>query len=61
LKEIADELEVISVEDDDLSSYDDALAECLFTMWNSTPIKHILKRANELGLANVNVSLDSLE
>ena len=60
LQEIADELEVVSPEDDDADTYDDVLADCLQTMWGSSQIKNITLRVNELKLTNVNVNLDAL-
>ncbi len=60
LREIADELEVISPEDDEPETYDEVLADCVHTMWFSDPIQKILKKANELKLSNVNVNIDSL-
>ncbi len=60
LKEVAEEIEIISVDDDDPDIYDEALAVCATTMWESVEIQSILKRANELKLNNVTVNMDSL-
>ena len=58
---MAEEIEIVDVEDDDKSTYDERMAEYLSTVWVSPAIQKIVSRLPELKLYNVNVNIEGLK
>ncbi len=58
---MAEEIEIVDVDDDDKSTYDERMAEYLSTVWASPAIQKIVSRLPELKLYNVNVNIEALQ
>ena len=60
-QEIAEELGLISVEDEDPDLFDEEFSDKLAHVWNHPRIQNAFAHRNEYNLGEVNVSLDSIK